>query len=803
MLTHLALALTPVLAVQTDAASLHPADAGLYVELPDLPAFLAAWEGGALPGLLADDALVDLYELFGLEGYDDLWAMLPAEVHRDVMPIVRGVEGVSISAKLDLANLEENIAEAAVAFQILGDLDELWWETWWLDSSEGQEPPSIEELGLDPALLIDPFGHPYQLSWDQGLPTWTCLGADGQPGGTGMDADWTDEGSFEEYVTAKVLEHVGLELAVTWTTAEVAGDMATMLAFLDARFQSELPLAEVVDLNGDAPGLATMYRIDPAMLDLGSGPQLEVSLQHHGRTSLMTLGTIPARDVHALAAAAAGGTPHEASLAGAGRLAPLMAKVSSDEGAAVWQGAVLGFDGLPTEGAMADALGNVSSLLAFFGFHGEGSAWQTRLVDGVYAGKAVRPVGGQPRVDLTDAIAMVPADAVMAQVGTLDPGVLWREARAMAQGEEELLALFAEGGIDLEADLMDNLGRTYAMWMEPVKSLAPPQMHVVMPVRDGAKLMAALDAITDMVAEQGPDVGVSHRPYRGSSYTVLDLGIPIGFSPSYAVIDGHLWLSNSSTLIKRRIRAVAKGEVADGGPHPALAGLDPEDLQAAMHFDLGALLSAYYATGRAFAGMVPAGVGLPQGWASALPEPDIFARHLRPETRVTRFVGDELVTLSQSSLGPELALAGMGVGAAMPMMMIGRVDGLDEDPAWEAEGGWLEGDLAGGAGGIFFEDDDPLAMTFEEAVTDANLATVDLALLIYNLENDDYPASLADLTTATSSYPQGYLGGSEVPKDGWDNELVYERVSKTGYRLRSAGANGVDEDGEGDDWVVQ
>ena len=54
----------------------------------------------------------------------------------------------------------------------------------------------------------------------------------------------------------------------------------------------------------------------------------------------------------------------------------------------------------------------------------------------------------------------------------------------------------------------------------------------------------------------------------------------------YAVIDGKLWLSNSSTLIKRRIRAYAKCEDYARGVHPFFADLDPAGLQGAMHIDL-------------------------------------------------------------------------------------------------------------------------------------------------------------------------------------------------------------------------
>jgi len=144
----------------------------------------------------------------------------------------------------------------------------------------------------------------------------------------------------------------------------------------------------------------------------------------------------------------------------------------------------------------------------------------------------------------------------------------------------------------------------------------------------------------------------------------------------------------------------------------------------------------------------------------------------------------------------------LAAGLAVPMVGMTRMEPME--PEFDFDEDELFGeDVIGIGGGVGFEGGDEEAMSVEEAVTEANLAMVDLGLLIYNLENSDYPATLDELVTATASYPEGYLNMSEVPADGWGRALVYERVSDKEYRLRSVGADGVDDSGAGDDLAIE
>lgn len=74
------------------------------------------------------------------------------------------------------------------------------------------------------------------------------------------------------------------------------------------------------------------------------------------------------------------------------------------------------------------------------------------------------------------------------------------------------------------------------------------------------------------------------------------------------------------------------------------------------------------------------------------------------------------------------------------------------------------------------------------------LTQIALMLAAFKAEHGSYPASLAELSPA-------YL--AEVPNDVFtEKPLIYSRTEK-GYMLHSAGPNGVDDGGKGDDLVVK
>lgn len=91
----------------------------------------------------------------------------------------------------------------------------------------------------------------------------------------------------------------------------------------------------------------------------------------------------------------------------------------------------------------------------------------------------------------------------------------------------------------------------------------------------------------------------------------------------------------------------------------------------------------------------------------------------------------------------------------------------------------------------------------KEQIAVADMKSIDTALKVYRLENRQYPMSLGALMKVPSvvkGRKTPYL--EKEPEDPWGLWYQYKYPgtrSVLGYDLYSAGANGVPEDGEGDD----
>lgn len=797
MLTSIALCLAPFL---QSGAALHPAEATLFFELPDVQALAHAWTESAIPSILEDEALVEALTLAGAPDLTDfaaLEAQLPAQLRRDLMPILHALGSVSLSAQIDLATLESIVTETVVFYQVSQEIDALRWAVVFSTDAEGNYPASLQAIDLSPEQRLDPFGNPYVYTPQGETFSVTCLGADGAPGGAGLNADWNSDGQFAPFLVSQVGRIAGLQLVVEWNEPETAGRVAGMAGMFLGRLLDEIPFAKTQQLGTDPEYTSLAIVVDPEAVGVGGdAAPIEFAFHSNSERCILSLGRMRGAEVVARESAWRAGAADAKSLANDTGYRESMARVASDEGAVLWQGLVRGLTGPevaatpppvvkgPGSSSVQEILSAVGALFRFVDFGG--GAWQTRLVDGRYVSDSFS-VSAQGLGNLSAAAAMIPNDAVWFELFKITPVGAWEflegltspdDARELARVEEQL-------GVDIRAELLDNLGNEFALWFPPVAGLAPPSVFATVPVRDGAAVMQALDAMADMLVQVQPEFSVSHRPYKGVDYTTLDVGIPIGFRPTFAVIDGMLWMSNSSTLLKRRIREFSKGEFGERGAHPALAGARQADgslsptLESASYFDVGSILAAYYGAGRSFAGMIPADAGVPPGLVGALPDADIFTRHIAPSVSTTVFREGLLVTHKEGAFGPEplmlVAAAALVVPRAFEAMM-------EPPPATEFE---------------FVFDEEPTAA--QHLLTQHILATLEVGLLVYSIENADFPESLEQLLEATDSYPKGYLELEALPTDEWDHPLHYRRISADEYVLYSAGPDGIDQAGEGDD----
>lgn len=787
MFTTLALCIVPAL---QGGAALHSHEAAVFIELPEVQEFVQAWQSSALPSILADDSLADSLALAGLPDLSDLGALLellPAEAQRDVLPLLKGIRSVSFSAQVELSELESVVQNAVVAYQVHTQLQTLRSAVMDTRQRSGSLPASLESMGLSEAERLDPFGNPVLYTVAGEGFELASLGADGERGGTGLASDWDSSSRFPPYIVAQVANLVGAELVVEWNDPAVAERVAGMAGLYLDRLANELPFAELTDFGGDARFPSRAFSVQPSDVGVpGVATTIDFGLLMGPTRSALVIGRTKASDVARRMAALEAGAPAEDSLAASETFQQSMTRVQRDAGTVFWQGAVRDFGPLPEGDSVGEALGKVGQFFSLLGF--QSGAWQTRLVEGKYITDAYL-IGQAGAGDLSAVAALVPDDAVLMSAGKVDPLGVWRLLKGVVKvnGEEPTPESLRELiGLDLEGDLLANLGSQYATWFLPVNGLAPPSAFFVTPVKDADRVMASLDKLADLLVKVDDEFRVSRRPYKGINYTTLDVGVPIGFRPSFCVIDDMLWLSNSSTLLKRTIRMHSKGDMGARGAHPLFvslldeSGSLPGNLESVFYADTGSMLAAYYGAGRSFAGMIPSDVGVPPGLIESLPEPDIFTRHLPPAFSWTRFEDGVLMTHKEGAFGPEPFVVGAIAGFSAAFLSARVFD----DAVVTRE---------------VLPPPEPVASDENTEATRAAIQAIELGLLVYSLTNSDYPTELEALLETTSAYPQGYLGADSLPLDGWGRPFVFARVSADAYTLYSVGPNGSDEGGTGDD----
>lgn len=797
MLTSLAILALPTLQGVGDHASLHPAGVDFYLDVPAVEPLVDAWMETALPLLVRDSALEDLYTFAGLKGpeqvLEQLLLQLPFGDPSLLAEVAKNIKGVSLSITVDgeaLLGLLPAYAGYSDQEFSLDFLNQLIESTYF---QTGDLPEDLSGLGIGEEFLLDAFGKPFHYeAKDDGTFRLLGLGADGQLGGTGVNRDQEAGISFFPHVLSSVSSLIGGELVVEWKDPAI---IEPWIGLISGRLQQQLPFVQRSNLPalGENPGFpASAFRFHPS--DFG-GPEdsqpLEISIQPAQGTTVATFGTVRGQAVQPLLKSAAAGEVHPSSLSATPVFQEVMADLKIEEGVLVWRG----FMGEPSE-QLAATTGGLDDLLELFGLSSKSGSWETRIQNGTYRSNSYTRSRPNPNgATLGRVAALVPNDAVFVQAGTIRPRGLWELFGSLTSKTDSLGELLNNLDEDLESKLVNNLGGEFALWSSPVRGLSIPELYIVIPVTNGATVMGALDALFDQLAGVDQGISVSRRPYKGVDYSALDVGIPIGVVPTFAVLDDELWISNSSILIKREIRRRDRGKPSARGEHPLFTRLQdengklPADLKRAGFFDLGSVLSAYYSGGRAFSGMLTMGMDLPPGLLSSLPEGDLFSKYIGPTFSETRAGPVGLVTQKVSAFGPEpLMLGGLGVTAGIVAFGLVAQGPLVASPPsqWtDTEDGEVELQVAG--------------VHTKEFDTKVTLALVDVGLLLYSIDKGSQPTALADLVKTSKAYPDGYLGEAVVPRDGWGNPLYYEPKGGGDYALYSLGPDGVNNNGAGDD----
>ncbi|MBI5363081.1 MAG: type II secretion system protein GspG [Planctomycetes bacterium] len=472
----------------------------------------------------------------------------------------------------------------------------------------------------------------------------------------------------------------------------------------------------------------------------------------------------------------------------------------------------------------------ISSLLPFAGARGE---WRIELrgerfvTESAYVRHpSVTPLDqlyGHHPVAKTST-SYVPKEAVGAWVMQIQPEKLATMLDALLPAAPTPARTRGERDAEIEAAFARSVGTNVAVAMLPITSLPVggggslmPRVLVTIELKDKAAFQAAFAQFVARTKEERPKVVVEERPYHkipitvfsetstdaGAKPTTPNDGNPLAAlfntdsaKPSVVVLDDRVLITLSPTHARTEIQRSEK-KSADTELHPIAAeGRFPPEAIEASSMDWSGLFGKLYDTARGFAPMLAQGGSLPFD-PTTLPAASTFTRFFQPSYSWTKRTDLGLYTYSESSFGPET-----------PITLAAVVSGLSR-----TQGGGAAALLAGGASARAPTTNERsskpkpapsegVAPAKDEAreKTLAVLRTIKTSIAVYRSQTGSVPSALARLLDATDSFPNGFLVPREVPRDAWSHELRYSPGDPGAkYKLWSLGADGVDQEGAGDD----
>lgn len=773
-------------------AGLHPADAQFFVELPAIDDLWPEFARLPLMQLaLSEESCAWIGELLGRDGPFDL-----------VAEIERGVQEGELNAD-GAGPMIWHMLQAATACSFSVSGVQLGSAELWRDIERGQKaieglaelsgtindyavendhlPPALGALSAPSGGMIeDPWGRKYVYEPGDGFDfDLFSLGADGAPGGVFANQDLrADTG---ERVLLAALSGIDLRLAFEFDDEVLAG---TAMGFLE--LAAENPDVRVEESPHDGLLLSSPHV-----------PGIELhALQGGGRILL----DLRAADSHS-------GTPDleevELSLKRNPDYQTVLGRLGETRGSTVWHG-YLAISALELTRFLSQIEGEELNEReariqdAFFGALdlNAGTGWRTQIDDGRLYRTAVSPASG-PRTYIDKSfVRTLPAEAIAAGVMAFDADAILAtllEVGGEAMSDVTPQELIAQGeemtGVNLGRDLIAPLGTTAAVFLESVSAIGLPPVRIYVQLDDAERFAGAMSSLAAFANEHLAEaLQVQEQTYRGvrlfnfAFEELQDMG-PFVPRPSIAVLDDRLIVSLSSIHAKRDIKRLdAESESGEREVHPLAqrVGELEGEFESLGYMDWSAFFKGVYGVGRAAIGMFGGMLGELPFDPSQLPAADDLLEDFPPSMRFAR-VRDGLVeSFGETSVGPELFLL-PGLAAVLVVPSVIEQMGSGEDPQEDPGDAWDEPD--------------------DEARAEETVGALDLlrtGLAVYKLDHGGYPESLGALAQGSDAFPDGYLQGSGVPSDGWERPFVY-RPAEASYQLYSAGADGRDDGGAGDD----
>ncbi len=397
---------------------------------------------------------------------------------------------------------------------------------------------------------------------------------------------------------------------------------------------------------------------------------------------------------------------------------------------------------------------------------------------------------------LTEGLHPLPAEHAPAAIfgaGPLDESVLGlQHPQALVTWAARLDPASLEGLLpdlldsEFSADLMGSLGSTLiASLLAPRSLVTVPPLLLAMPLEDHETFVRAWEGLLGELEGRG-GVRIDRSKYRKVplytlrfSATLPGLPFDIGrfLKPTLAVLEDCVLVCVQPNQTKREVSRIL---TRDPEAHAARERIDlPQEVAEVATADWMRYLGRIYSKARTILPLLATELTDTLGVdADSLPDVEHFTRHFQPSLRWKRVEQGAVRHHLESSFGPEvglaLALAALWVSVSAPQ--------LTEESARAPAGTERPANGQSRAAGI----------TREE------LGVLRTALTLYRLDQGHLPADLEQLTLTTSGYPGGFLNGRPLAQDGWQRAFRYTLEDGT-YRLWSTGADGIDQNGGGDD----
>jgi hypothetical protein len=377
-------------------------------------------------------------------------------------------------------------------------------------------------------------------------------------------------------------------------------------------------------------------------------------------------------------------------------------------------------------------------------------------------------------------------------------------SQAAGGDPETVLAELESGyGLDPRRDVIDPMGDSMVFYTMPFSGIGAPKMFVALELEDPQAFAAGMERFGEAAAAVSDGaLSFNSKPYRKNPFMALsiassELGAPgpgtgvaesivssLASGVAVGIVEGRAILSLSNIYTKREMKRLIQG---GGEPH-ALAGEGlslPDGATSYTVTDWGAILDSLYSSLKGMFPLLQQGMGdiLPFSMEE-LPADGIFSRYMKPTVNWSKQTERGTYSHSDASFGPELpALLSVGI-ATMVFVSTDSTDEFDDGfVIAEAEESFEQ--PSGGE---------------QSEITRVTLSGVKVGIVVFKADRGAYPASLEDLVTPTADFPDGYIGSKGIPLDGWGQELHYSLAEDgASFKLWSSGPNGIDESGAGDD----